>query len=91
MIVYYCASFSFWFHLAVYLKEKGEKECPRCAKRVKAEDKICRFCYYEFPHQSSLEEKRAGNLKVKLNELSERILASKNSFGKGDPRKKRML
>ena len=50
------------FYLAIYLKEKGEKECPRCAKRARAEDKLCRFCYYEFPHQLSLEEKRAENL-----------------------------
>jgi Ca2+/Na+ antiporter len=78
-------------YLAIYLKEKGEKECPRCAKRVKGEEKICRFCYHEFPYQLSLEEKRAENLRVKFNELSEKCLASKNLFEKGEARKKRIF
>jgi hypothetical protein len=78
-------------YLAICLKEKGEKECPRCAKRVKIGEKICRFCYYEFPCQLSLEEKRAENLRVKFNELSEKCLASKNSFEKGEARKERIL
>ena len=30
-------------YLVIYLKEKGEKECPRCVKRVKVQDKICGF------------------------------------------------
>lgn len=78
-------------YLAIYLKERGEKECPRCAERVKIEEKICRFCYYEFPHQLFLDEKRPGNLRVKFNELSEKLMPLKNSFGKGEPRKKKML
>jgi hypothetical protein len=78
-------------YLAIYLKERGEKECPRCVKRVKIEDKICRFCYYEFPHQLSLDEKRAGNVRAKFNELPEKIMALKNSCGEGEPREKRML
>ena len=78
-------------YLAIYLKERGAKECPRCAKRVRLEDKICRFCYYEFPHHLSLEKKRDGNLRVKFNKLSENILASRNSFEEVEPRKKRML
>jgi hypothetical protein len=78
-------------YVAIYLKEKGEKECPRCAKRVKVEEKICRFCYYEFPYQLSLEGKRAENIRVKFNKLPEKWLASKNSFKKGEARKKRIL
>jgi hypothetical protein len=78
-------------YVAIYLKEKGEKECPRCAKRVKVEEKICRFCYYEFPYQLSLEEKRAENIRVKFNKLPEKWLALKNSFKKGEARKKRIL
>jgi hypothetical protein len=46
-------------YLVIYLKERGAKVCPRCAKRVRLEDKICRYCYYEFPQQLPLEEKRA--------------------------------
>jgi len=49
-------------YLVICLKGKGEKECPRCAKRVKVEDKICGFCYYEFPYQLSLEKYRDGRM-----------------------------
>ena len=58
---------------------------------MKVEDKICKFCYYEFPYDLSLEEKGAENLRVKFNELSEKILASKNSSEEVEPRKRRML
>jgi hypothetical protein len=69
-------------YLVICLKEKGEKECPRCAMRVKVEDKMCSFCYYEFPYQLSLGKKEAENLGVKTKELSDKTLASKSSFEK---------
>jgi hypothetical protein len=78
-------------YLAIYLKERGKKECPRCAKRVKVQDKMCGFCYYEFPHQLSLEGKRSEKFIVKLNELSKKYLESRSSIEKGSSRKKRML
>jgi Ca2+/Na+ antiporter len=48
------------FYLIVYLKERREKEYPRCAKRVKVDAKICRFCYYEFPPKTLSLEKTSG-------------------------------
>jgi hypothetical protein len=39
----------------------------------------------------SLEKKGAENLGVKTKELSDKILASKSSFEKGEPHKKRRL
>jgi ribosomal protein L37E len=64
------------------LKEKREKRCPRCSKRVKVQDKLCRFCYYEFPRPLSLQEKSPGKLTIKFNGLSEKSLESRNSAEK---------
>ena len=46
--------------LAIYLKEKGTIECPRCTKRVNIEDEICRFCYYPFPPETFSLGKKEG-------------------------------
>jgi hypothetical protein len=51
------------FYLVIYLKERREKDCPRCAKRVKVDAKICRFCYYEFPPETlSLGRRLEGHI-----------------------------
>jgi hypothetical protein len=40
--------------VALFLDDPPIKECPRCAKRVKREARICGYCSYQFTVRDDL-------------------------------------